>query len=242
MNMTGGSGAFSVGGRSGKDSPGGTKDGGTIGGGAIHARTADARVDDYLEQLRKALAGLSGETVSDILEELRGHVLEKSALNGEGGEVTPAAVENVLAALGAPEELAAQYMADDLLERASRGWSPLLLLRGLLRWASLSAAGVFVFIGCLVGYFVGGSFMLCAILKPLHPHSAGLWRLADEGNSYSFSLRMGFGSIPADGRELLGWWIVPIGLLIGGGMCFLTTQIALWCVRQYRRSHAPGRG
>lgn len=236
MNMGGGSGGFSVRGRSGKDSPGGTS-----GGGTIHASPTDVRVDDYLGRLRKALAGLSGEAVSEILEELRGHILEKAALNGEGGEVTPDAVENVLAALGTPGELAAQYLADDLLERASRGWSPLLLLRGLLRWASLSAAGVFVFIGCLAGYFVGGSFLLCGILKPLHPQSAGLWRLADEGNSYSFSLRLGFGSIPVDGRELLGWWIVPIGLLIGCGMCFLTTQIALWCARQYRRSHGLGR-
>src|SRR3984885_15686989 len=211
MSIEGGSGAFSIRGTSGKKSSGGPIDRGPIDGGTTDGGTTDVRVDDYLERLRKALRGLSGEAVSDILEELRGHILEKSALNGEGGEVTPAAVENVLAALGAPEELAAQYMADALLERASRGWSPLLLLRGLLRWASLSAAGVFVFIGCLVGYFVGGSFMLCGVLKPLHPHSAGLWRLADEGNSYSFSLRMGFGSIPADGRELLGWWIVPIG-------------------------------
>ena len=209
------------------------------GSGASSSRAMDARVEDYLERLRKALAGLSREAASDILEELRSHILEKAALN-EGGEITPAAVENVLAALGSPEELAAEYMADDLLERASRGWSPLLLLRGLLRWASLSAAGVFVFIGCVAGYFLGGSFMLCAILKPLHPQTAGLWRLADGANS--FSLRLGFGTIPAGGTELLGWWIVPLGLLMGGGLCFVTTQIALWCAQRYRRSHALSRG
>jgi hypothetical protein len=205
-------------------------------------RAADARVEDYLGRLRKALAGLIGEASSEILEELRGHILEKAASNSETGEVTPTAVENVLAALGTPEELAAQYLADDLLQRAARGWSPLLLLRGLLRWASLSAAGVFVFIGCVAGYFLGGSFMLCAILKPLHSQTAGLWRLADEAHSYSFSLRLGFGAIPAGGTEILGWWIVPMGLLIGGGLCFLTTQIALWCARQYRRSHVLGCG
>jgi hypothetical protein len=200
----------------------------------------DAVVEDYLERLRRALSGLRGETASDIVEELRGHILEKVALDSEAGKFNPAAVENALAALGRPEDLAAQYLADDLLQRAARGWSPLLLLHGLLRWASLSAAGVLVLIGCVVGYFLGGSFMLCAILKPLHPRIAGLWRLADATHSYS--LRLGFGSIPAGGTELLGWWIVPLGLLIGGGLCFLTTQIALWCVRRYRRSHALGRG
>jgi hypothetical protein len=202
----------------------------------------DARVEDYLERLRKELAGLSKEAASDILEELRGHILEKAALNSEVGEVTPAAVENVLAALGTPEELAEQYLADDLLQRAARGWSPLLLLRGLLRWARLSAAGAVVLVGCLAGYFLGGSFMLCAILKPLHPRTAGLWQLADQAQSHSFSLRLGFGTVPAGGTELLGWWIVPLGLLIGGGLCFLTTQIALSCVRRYRRSHALSRG
>lgn len=228
MMVAGGSGAFSDRASSGR---------------ATSGRVADARVEDYLEKLRRALAGLSGEAASDILEELRGHIFEKAAFElggGEGGEVTPAAVGKVLVALGPPEDLAAQYLADDLLERAAHGWSPLLLLRGLLHWASLSAAGVLVLIGCVVGYFLGASFMLCAILKPLHPRTAGLWRLAGEPHSYS--LRLGFGAIPAGGTELFGWWIVPLGLLIGGGLCFLTTQIALWCARQYRRSYVLSRG
>jgi len=225
MIVASGSGAFS---------------GRTSSGRASSDRTSTARVEDYLERLRKALSGLRREAVSEIVEELRSHILEKAALGGEGSEVTPAAVENVLAALGSPEELAAQYQADDLLERAGRGWSPLLLLRGLLRWASLSAAGVFVLVGCVVGYFLGVSFLLCAILKPLHPQTAGLWRLADEAHSYS--LRLGFGTIPVGSTELLGWWIVPLGLLIGGGLCFLTTQITLWCARKFRGSLVRSRG
>jgi hypothetical protein len=201
-------------------------------GGAI-----DARVEDYLARVRKGLAGLSAKAASEIVEELRSHILEKAAPNGDA---TPGAVEDVLAALGKPEELAAQYMADDLLERAASNGSPRLFLRGLLLWASLSAGGIFVLIGCVVGYFLGGAFMLCAILKPLHPQSAGLWQLPDEAHSYS--LRLGFGSVPVGGTELLGWWMVPVGLLLGGGLCWLTTQCALWCARLYRRSHALSRG
>lgn len=203
----------------------------------LSGRTSDARVEDYLARLRKGLAGLSGEAASDIVEELRSHILEKAALTGAA---TPAAIENVLAALGSPEELAAQYMADDLLGRAESRRSPVLLVRGLMRWASLSAGGVFVLLGCVVGYFLGAAFMLCALLKPLHPHTAGLWRLADPPDTYS--LRLGFGPVPVGGTELLGWWMVPLGLLVGGGLCFLTTQFALWCARQYRRSHALKRG
>ncbi|MGA8300404.1 MAG: DUF1700 domain-containing protein [Terriglobales bacterium] len=196
-----------------------------------------ARVEDYLGRLRRALAGLTSEQAADIVEELRSHILEKVAGQGEGNS---AAIEDVLAALGSPEALAAEYMADDLLARAARRRSPFLLLRALLRWASLSAAGVFVFIGCAIGYFLGASFMLCAFLKPLHPQTAGLWRLADQSNSYS--LRLGFGPAPPGGTELLGRWMLPLGLLLGGGLCFLTTQIALWFVQQFRRSGVPGRG
>jgi hypothetical protein len=224
MSVAGGSGAFSSRATSGRTES---------------SRAMDARVEAYLDRLRMALAGLSRDATSEILEELRGHILEKAALNGDNCEVTPATIEDVVATLGSPEELAAQYLADDLLERAANSRSPLLFLRGLLRWASLSAGGVFVLLGCLVGYFLGGAFMLCAMLKPLHPQTAGLWRLADGTNSYS--LRLGFGGVPA-GTELLGWWIVPLGLLIGGGLCFLTTQFALWCARLYRRSHALSRG
>lgn len=209
----------------------------SMAGSPLSGRARDARVEDYLARLRKGLAGLSGEAASDIVEELRSHILEKAALTGAA---TPAAIENVLAALGAPEDLAAQYMADDLLGRAASRRSPLLLLRGLVRWASLSAGGVFVLLGCVVGYFLGAAFMLCALLKPLHPHTAGLWRLADPPDTYS--LRLGFGPVPAGATELLGWWMVPLGLLVGGGLCFLTTQFALWCARQYRRSHALRRG
>jgi hypothetical protein len=198
-------------------------------------REVDARVEAYLARLQKGLAGLSREEAADIVGELHGHILEKASLQAGAG---PAAIENVLAALGDPEDLAAEYMADDLLERAAGGRSPLLLLRGLLRWASLSAAGALVLLGCMIGYFVGACFMLCAFLKPLHPHTAGLWRLAGQYNSYS--LRLGFGSAPSGGTELLGWWMVPVGLLVGGGLCLLTTEIALWCVRQFRKSHVLG--
>ena len=199
---------------------------------SISGQTIDTRVEKYLATVQKGLAGLRREETTDIVEELRSHILEKAALQGE---TSSAAIDNVLAALGNPEDLAAEYMADDLLQRAASGFSPLLLLRGLFRWACLSAAGVFVLLGCTVGYLVGVSLMLCAVLKPLHPHTAGLWRLADQANSYS--LRLGFGPVPPGGKELLGWWMVPVGLLLGGGLCLLTTQIAFWCVQQFRRSH-----
>jgi hypothetical protein len=199
----------------------------------------DPRIEEYLARLRRGLAGVSKEKASDIVEELRSHILEKAATASPGA---PGAAESVLSALGPPEDLAARYLADDLLERAEQRRSPVLLIRGLVRWAGLSAGGVFVLLGCLTGYFLGGSLMLCGLLKPIHPHTAGLWRLADQQDAYALSLRMGFEAAPLGGRELLGWWMLPLGLLLGGGLCLLTTLFVLWCAREFRRSHAKGLG
>jgi hypothetical protein len=72
-------------------------------------------------------------------------------------------------------------------------------------------------------------------LKTIHPQSGGLWAFPN-GADTEFSLRLGFGTPPPGGRDLLGWWIVPVGLIVGCGLVILTTRLALWCARQYRQS------
>jgi uncharacterized membrane protein len=195
------------------------------------------KIEAYLGKLRGRLRGGNDEEVHEIIEELRSHILDKSV--GEaGGEITAAGVEAALTALGSPEELASQYLTDNLLARAEVSRSPLQILKGLFHWASLSVAGFFVLMGSLAGYFFGVVFMLVAVAKLFHPHSAGLWTLAKGSGDIEMSFRLGFGSPPAGGKDVLGWWIVPIGWVVGCGLVLLTTHVAVWCVRQYRRSRA----
>ena len=194
---------------------------------------AQQRIDAYLSRLRRRLRGMNDEDARDIVEELRGHITDKASASGE---VTAAAVEAALAALGTPEELASQYMTDELLSRAAVSRSPVRILESLFRWASLSVAGFLVLLSSIVGYFLGGAFTLCGVLKIIHPHTAGLWAFRGSTGDLETSLRLGFGSAPAGGRDVLGWWIVPIGLVVGCGLVLLTTRFALWCARQYRRS------
>jgi uncharacterized membrane protein len=195
------------------------------------------KIDAYLGRLRGQLRGIKDEEVREIIEELRSHVMDKAAASGEAnGEITTAGVDAALAALGSPEELASQYLTDNLLARAEVSRSPVQILRSLFRWASLSIAGFFVLLGSIVGYFFGFVFILVALLKPLHPHTAGLWTFPSGSGDIEMSFRLGFGSVPADGRDVLGWWIVLIGMVAGCGLVMLTTYIAVWFVRQYRKS------
>jgi hypothetical protein len=195
---------------------------------------AQQRVEAYLARLRKRLHGLGEQDVREIVEELRSHILDKT--NARDEEVTADGVEEALAALGSPEHLASEYLTDNLLVLAEVSRSPVRILESLFRWASLSVAGFFVFLGSIVGYFLGMAFVLCALLKPIHPQTAGLWIYPAGAEDSSMSLRLGFGSAPPDGRDVLGWWIVPIGLVVGCGLVMLTTRFALWCVGRYRKS------
>ena|ERR1035438_1531899 len=195
---------------------------------------AQQRIEAYLGRLRQLFRGMNAEDAREIVEELRSHLMDRVAAGGEG---TAAGGDAALAALGSPEELANEYMTHNLLARVEASRSPVRILESLFRWASLSAAGFFVLVGSMTGYFLGTVFILVAALKPFHPQTAGLWLLRDSAGDPEISLRLGSGSVPGAGKDLLGWWIVPIGLLAGCAVVMLTTRFALWCARQYRRSH-----
>jgi hypothetical protein len=201
--------------------------------------TAEARhrIDAYLTKLRSRLRGVDEQDIRDIVEELRSHIIDKTEMAAEDRSVDK--VGETLDALGSPEQLAAEYLTDNLLARAEVSRSPAHVLGVLFRLASLSIAGFLVFVSSIAGYFLGLVFVLCALLKPIHPQTAGLWIYPAGGDDTTISLRLGFGSAPPDGRDVLGWWIVPIGLVVGCGLVMLTTRFALWCVRRYRRSRMP---
>jgi hypothetical protein len=188
------------------------------------------RLDDYLSDLRARLRGLADGEVEDILAELRSHVRDSGA---SGQDATEAELTAVLARLGSPSALAAAYREDRLLQNAASSRSPWRLLKGLSRLAAWSAAGVFALCGAVVGYVLAASFFLAAIVKPFQPERAGLFRTAagDE-----LTLRLGLSGSPTPpGEELLGWWIVPLGVLLGGMAYGLTVSFARWAIRRYRR-------
>ena len=193
---------------------------------------ARRRIDAYVGAVRRRLRAMRDADADDLIEELRSHVIDKATVDGT---VSLERVDAALDALGAPEALAARYVTDDVLDRADATRSPLVILEGLFRWATLSTFGFAVLIASLLAYFIGGALILCALLKPLHPHTAGLWVYPVDDGSLTYSLRMGFGAAPDHGRDVLRWWIVPIGLGVGCAMVIVTTRCALWCGRVYRR-------
>ena len=107
--------------------------------------TAEARhrIDAYLTKLRSRLRGVDEQDIRDIVEELRSHIIDKTEMAAEDRSVDK--VGETLDALGSPEQLAAEYLTDNLLARAEVSRSPAHVLGVLFRLASLSIAGFLVF-------------------------------------------------------------------------------------------------
>jgi len=192
-----------------------------------NASAGQHAVDDYLRKVRAGLRSLPEAQASEFIEELRSHVHDRARAEGE---LTEASVLSALDSLGRPQDLAAMYLAENIVARAQGSFSPWLILKGVFRWAALSSAGVFVLLGSLVGYALAAGFTLCALRKPFAPGRVGLWQTGPD----NFSLTLGFDAPPL-GNELLGWWIVPLGLLMGTGLFLLTARLGLWGLRRFHR-------
>jgi uncharacterized membrane protein len=174
--------------------------------------TTEKQMDSYLATLRQHLAPLTLGEREEILREIAAHVRDSAEQSG-------ATVEAVLARLGPAEELAGEYRDGLLISRASRSFSPIVLLRATLRLATKSVSGIVVFVLSVFGYSFGAGFVIVAFSKMIFPSHAGAW--VQDGRLVDFGAFL-YG-IPAGAHEVLGVWIIPLGLIAGSLTLLLTT-------------------
>jgi hypothetical protein len=172
----------------------------------------DNAVSVYVAELRSALTGMTLAEREEIVEEIRAHIRDR--VSGSGLSTL-----EVLELLGSPRELARGYSSGALLQRASRSFSPWLILRAAFRWSLAGVQGFSVFIAALVGYTLGTGLMVCAALKPLFPDDVGMWI-----GPGMFNLGFHPGGAPA-GREVLGEWFIPFATLAGVIALIVTTVV-----------------
>jgi hypothetical protein len=190
------------------------------------------RLQAYLRQVRHGLTGLPADEVDDIEGEIRSHVLDRLS----GAAMTDTAVEGALKGFGPARDLAGLYLAERMAERVEARRSPWLILKTVWRLGGLSMRAFFVFLVSLVGYVTGAGFLLCALLKPVMPSRVGLW--VSEGTTLD-DLSFSFGITDRPGvHEVLGWWIIPVSLVLGLLCLWLTWRFGLASVRKLGRARA----
>jgi hypothetical protein len=192
-----------------------------------------AHLDTYLDQVRRHLTALPKSEADEIVAELRSHVLDKV-----DGAATPQAVEAAIAALGTPREVARFNLTERVAAEVDEDRSPLTVLRGVGRLARLSVYGAFTGLVSFTGYVLSAGFVITAISKILSRTQAGLWRYPRPagGDGYVFGVTNHPG-----GQELLGWWVVPISLVLAVIVGWLTWRFGIFSVARMRRVAQRGR-
>ena len=188
-----------------------------------------AHLEAYLAQVRRRLHALPSSEVEEVLKELRSHVLDRVQ-----GELTPAAVEAALAALGPPAEVARLNVTERAAAAVEQGAAPLRVLRALYRVATVSVLGLFTFFVSLFGYSLSVGFLVLAVLKPFSPDTVGLWWRTNPGGEPDFV----FGAVdPAPGwQDSLGYWLIPVSLVLGLSIGYLTWRLGAGAVRMMARN------
>lgn len=186
---------------------------------------AGARIESYLNQLQSALPGVAPEYREDILREIRAHIMDSAEHSADHA----GAVDRVLRLLGTPEELAARYSTECQLQRASRSFSPWLILRTCWSWAKLGIKGTLAFFVAVFGYSLALGLTGSVFIKPFMPSKVGMWIGPDGFN-------IGVTEHPEQMHELLGNYFVPVIAAAAFLSAIGTTHLLRWMMRK----RAPG--
>lgn len=179
----------------------------------------ESRVRGYLYVLERSMrATVSAPLAADAVREVESHIRERVA-ESPGMPNERAALEHILTELGAPTSVARAYSLELMMEEAAVGGRFVAVLRSLFHMATASLLAFFGAIALFIGYGLGIGFIVVAMLKPIFPANVGIWIVG------GVPLALG-AQFPAPSPPLGGYWIVPIGLMLGFGIVLLTHRAA----------------
>lgn len=184
---------------------------------------SQAREEEYLRQLRSALGALDELEREDILAESHSHLSDRRRKAGDQG------VDEALAAFGAPEDYAQQFLAISHLRRATASGRATDLFLTLLSQSPRRFAAFIAFGLTAIAYLFAGTFLLIAGAELVVPQMTGLWV---DGPASPFVLGVLVGvDARAASTEILGWTLIPIMASAG----VVTTVLALMISRASAR-------
>lgn len=181
-------------------------------------------IQDYLVNLERYLSRLNNIEAEEVLREIESHIydsLEQAEANGETIDVSA-----MLDRFGSARQLAEQY-TDHVLQGTPppEGFSAIRTVqKGVSKGVYWGTA--------IFGYSVSITLLIIAVAKLFMPDLVGVWS-ASNGNSVVVGITE---RAQQQGSELLGFWIVPIGIILGILLMLLTNNI----LRVLKRSLIEG--
>lgn len=179
----------------------------------------------YFAEVDRLLARVGGEA-AEMRADLETHLADSFAASDPTASES-ARLDGAIERLGQPVDYLRSMIADELLDRGTRSYHPVPIARGLYHSLGLGASRAIGAIGFGLGYFMLAIFVAMAFLKPLWRDHVGLFRQMDG------TVHFGIVANSAGARELLGYWVIPIALLIATLLYVVLTRI-LRAVRKRR--------
>ena len=172
----------------------------------------------FFNQVTKILRQVPKDPRDELVLELKGHVLE--SFQHDDAESEPDRLMNALDKLGDPETFLRPLVAEKLLAAGTKTFKPSVLLYGLYysMFASVRKLALGIFFAA--GYLLLLIFFSATIAKLFIP-DFGLY-IHDTGG---FTLGMlGEGSRLAS-QEVLGIWLVPLGIVLKAVLYIILTKL-----------------
>jgi hypothetical protein len=164
--------------------------------------------EQYFRRVNRFSRTLDPDHQKELKLEIQDHLYE--SFGHEEGESEAERLLGAIDKIGDPEEYIRPMVADRLLMSASRSLNPKSIFKGLYYNLFGGIKYFFVSLFYTMGYLTCFILWLMALAKPFVPDYVGLF--VYQSGSFGFGLIGG----PTAGREeLLGYWIIPIGVTLG---------------------------
>lgn len=167
---------------------------------------------DYIQRIKRLTKSLPEKDSEDVLMEINSYIYEYMQENKENDETTN--LLEIIKRIGAPEEILPSVIADKKMQQATRTFNPKHVIKAL----SLNISNGFSYVIFSILYLLLSCFVFLAIAKVFFPANVGVFK--GEGRFY---LGLFSDSTVEGTQELLGFWFIPVVLLLSVCFYFLIT-------------------
>ena len=160
----------------------------------------------YFRRVKRCAKPLKAHQQEELILEIQDHLLE--SFKQETGDNEPEKLLNAIDKLGDPEEYLKPMIADRLLSSASSTLNPKTIFRGLYYDLFGDIKSFLLSLAFSLGYLAAFVFAVLSILKIFFPDNIGFF--INETGGILIGI-IGGESLKTD---ILGYWDVPLGLLV----------------------------
>ena len=201
------------------------------------SETGESRVNGYLFVLERSLVTfLPREVARDAVREIDSHIHDRVAA-AEPSPDERTALEAILGELGPPLRVAQAYSVERTVDEAVVTGKLIAVARAVWHVAMSTVGGFFAGFALFVGYFLGASFIVLSALKPIFPDHIGVWVNNESvANGLDIGWRMGGGPSALRHEHMVGgYWVIPMWLIAGSVLLFVTHRGARTFLAWWRR-------